>query len=91
MKNIHPPNMNPTNILKFLSKFQWIFNKGTDSTMPYLSKDAFKLFFSEYDTNNFFIPIGNPSNPQLFWTNSLDEIITHYEKFVTTEPNLNQT
>ena len=91
MRHPNKSNDNPTNIIKFLSKTHWIFSKGTDVTMPYLIKDNFKLFFSEYDINNFYIPIGNSPNIHLYWTNSIDEIMSHYEKFVTIESNLNQT
>ena len=68
--------------MKFLIKTNWSLNKGTDVTMPNLSKDGFKLFFSEYDINNFFIPTGNLYNPHLYWINSIDEIMAHYIKFM---------
>jgi len=67
------------NIKKLLLENGFIYKKGLLNELPYFIKNEFKVYFSEYDLNNFYIPIITSDYVQLYWTNDFNEILKYYE------------
>ena len=65
-----------TNLL-YKHKFNLV--KSDTKDLQYFVKNNVKIYFSEYDLNNSYLPIFE----QLFWTNNIDEILKYYETQTT--------
>lgn len=67
-------------IKKVLLENGFSYIKSDTNELPYFVKNNCKIYFSEYDINNFYLPILTNNFVQLFWTNNFEAILIHYEK-----------